>query len=105
MKNKKTYFYILSNKRKSVLYVGSTNDLIKRLQGHRKGYNKGFTQKYNVNRLVCYEIFEHIDKAKDREREVKGWRRQRKIELIEAMNKRWKDLYDEFTRDSSLRSE
>jgi putative endonuclease len=54
---------------------------------------------------VYYEIFEHIDKAGDRERKVKGWRRQRKIELIEAMNKQWRDLYDELTRDSSLRSE
>ena len=87
------------------MYAGSTNDLIRRLRGHKKGYNKGFTQKYNVNQLVYYEIFEHIDKAGDRERKVKGWRRQRKIELIEAMNKQWRDLYDELTRDSSLRSE
>ena len=105
MRDEKAYFYILTNKRKNVLYIGSTKDLLKRLQEHRKGYHKGFTKKYNVNQLVYYKIFQHTDKAKDREREVKGWRRQRKIELIEAMNKQWKDFSDESSRDSSLRSE
>ncbi len=95
MKDQKTYFYILTNKRKNVLYVGSTKNLIKRLQEHRKGYNKGFTKKYNINRLIHYEIFGGLDKAKDREREVKGWRRQRKMELVEAENKQWRDLYKE----------
>ncbi len=98
MKNPKVYFYILTNKGKNVLYVGSTKDIIKRLQIHRKGYNEGFTQKYNVNRLIYYEIFEDINKAKHREREVKGWKRQRKIELIGTQNKQWRDLYEEILR-------
>ena len=100
----KGYFYILTNKGKNVLYTGSTKNLINRVKEHRKGYQKGFTQKYNVNRLVYCEVFEHIDMAKDREKQVKGWKRQRKIELIEAKNKLWKDLYEDLVSDPSLRS-
>jgi len=104
MKEQKGYFYILTNKRKSVLYSGSTKNFLKRFEEHKKGYHKGFTQKYNVNLLVYYEIFEHIDNAKVRERKVKGWNRGRKIELIESKNKQWKDFYDVLFRDPSLRS-
>ena len=100
----KGYFYILTNKGKNVLYTGSTKNLINRVKEHRKGYQKGFTQKYNVNRLVYCEAFEHIDMAKDREKQIKGWKRHRKIELIEAKNKLWKDLYEDLVRDPSLRS-
>lgn len=75
-----------------------------RVKEHQKGYQKGFTQKYNVNRLIYYEILEHIDKAKDREKQVKGWRRERKIALIESKNKHWKELYEDLVRDPSLRS-
>ena len=101
MKKQKGYFYISTNKNKNVLYTGSTKDLLKRVDEHRKGYQKGFTRRYNVNRLICYEIFEHIDSAKDRERQVKGWTRRRKIELIELRNRRWEDLYNELVRDPS----
>ena len=80
------------------MYTGSTKNLINRVKEHRKGYQKGFTQKYNVNRLVYSEVFEHIDMAKDREKQVKGWKRQRKIELIEAKNKLWKDEGSETPR-------
>ena len=86
------------------MYTGSTKNLINRVKEHRKGYQKGFTQKYNVNRLVYCEVFEHIDIAKDREKQVKVWKRQRKIELIEAKNILWKDLYGDLVRDPSLRS-
>ena len=86
------------------MYTGSTKNLINRVKEHRKGYQKGFTQKYNVNRLVYCEVFEHIDIAKDREKQVKVWKRQRKIELIEAKNRLWKDLYGDLVRDPSLRS-
>jgi len=97
----KGYCYILTNRGKNVLYTGSTQDLIKRVKEHRNGYQKGFTQKYNVNWLVYYEAFEGIDRAKDREKEVKGWRRDKKIKLIESKNRQWKDLYDELVRDPS----
>ena len=75
----KGYFYILTNKGKNVLYTGLTKNLINRVKEHRKGYQKGFTKKYNVNRLVYCEVFEHIDMAKDREKQIKGWKRQRKM--------------------------
>jgi len=61
------------------MYTGSTKNLINRVKEHRKGYQKGFTQKYNVNRLVYCEAFEHIDIAKDKEKQIKGWKRQRKM--------------------------
>ncbi len=104
MKNQQGYFYIMTNKRKNVFYIGSTKDLMNRVKEHQKGYQKGFTQKYNINRLVYYEILEHIGNAKDREREIKGWKRKRKIALIESKNRYWKDLYDDLFRDPSLRS-
>ena len=97
-------FYILTNKGKNVLYTGSTRNLINRVKEHRKGYQKGFTKKYTVNRLVYCEVFEPIDMAKDREKQVKGWKRQRKIELIESKNKLWKDFYEDLVRGPSLRS-
>ena len=93
----KGYLYILTNKGNNVLYTGSTKNLIERIKQHENGY-KGFTKKYNVNRLIYYEIFEDIQQAKARERQVKGWKRQRKIELIESQNKEWKDLYDGILR-------
>ena len=96
--------YILTNKGRNVLYTGSTTNLINRVKQHRKGHQKGFTKKYNVNRLVYYEVFEHIDMAKDREKQIKGWKRQRKIELIETKNKLWTDFYEDLVRDPSLRS-
>jgi putative endonuclease len=98
----KGYFYILANKRKNVLYAGSTKDLINRVREHQKGYQKGFTQKYNVNQLIYYEIFENIAIAKNREKEIKGWKREKKVELIESKNKQWKDLFEELVRDPSL---
>ena len=103
-KIEKGYFYILTNKMRNVLYAGSTKDLVQRIKEHRNGYQKGFTQRYNVRLLIYHEIFDHIDMAKERERTVKGWKRQRKTELIESKNKQWKDLSDEFIRDPSLRS-
>ena len=94
----------MTNKGNNVLYAGSTKNLIKRTEEHRKGHQKGFTEKYNVHRLIYYEIFENFNNAKSRERQVKGWLRRKKIELIESKNKAWKDLYNELSRDPSLRS-
>ena len=88
----KAYFYILTNKRKTVLYAGSTKDLVNRLKEHQKGCQKGFAQKYNVNRLIYYEVFEDIDMAKKIEREIKGWKREKKVRLIESKNKQWVDF-------------
>ena len=105
MKDQKGYFYILTNIRNNVLYAGSTKNIIKRVKEHQRTNRKGFVQKYNINRLICYEISENIGEAKQREKQVKGWKRERKIELIESKNKQWKDLCAELKeRDPSLRS-
>ncbi len=88
-----------------VLYIGVTNDLIRRVEEHRDGLVEGFTKKYNCKKLVYYEWFTHIDDAIAREKEIKGWRREKKIALIEENNSRWKDLYMVLTdRDPSFAS-
>jgi putative endonuclease len=85
------YVYILTN-RSHTLYIGVTNDLERRVYQHKTKKFKGFTAKYNIDRLAYYETFRHIDDAIEREKELKGWRRIRKIELIESRNKYWNDL-------------
>ena len=80
-----------------VIYVGVTNNLIKRVEEHKQEFVGGFTKKYKCKKLVYYESFFHIDDAIRREKEIKGWKRFRKIKLIESVNPRWKDLYAEIT--------
>jgi len=89
------YTYILTNKKKGVLYIGVTNNLIKRTYIHKKKIAGGFTKKYNVNKLVYYEKFNSIISAITREKQLKNWKRTWKIELIEKHNIEWKDLYHE----------
>ena len=86
------YVYILSNKSNSVLYVGVTNDLARRVYEHKNGFVDGFTKKYNVHKLVYYETTTDIDVAIEREKELKGWVRSRKMALIETMNPKWEEL-------------
>ena len=86
------YTYILSNKIRSVLYVGMTNGLIKRVLQHRSGKTEGFTQRYHCDRLVCFERFAKPSEAIAREKQLKGWRRQKKAELIASQNPQWEDL-------------
>jgi putative endonuclease len=93
--NKQYYIYILSNVNNSVLYTGVTNNLIKRVYEHKEKLVEGFTKKYNVNKLVYYEVFEDINYAINREKKIKGGSRKKKIDLIRSMNKDWKDLYVE----------
>ena len=93
--NKQYYIYILTNKRNNVLYTGVTNDLQRRVSEHREKLVGGFTKKYNVNKLVYYEETESIEAALNREKQIKGGSRQKKIDLIEGMNPQWRDLYDE----------
>jgi putative endonuclease len=88
------YVYILTNKLSGVLYIGVTNDLIRRISEHREGLIGGFTQKYKTKRLVYFEEFEYIDKAIEREKQLKHWDRKWKIELIEAVNPEWQDLFE-----------
>ena len=86
----------------SVIYIGVTNDLIRRVEEHKNEVVDGFSKKYKTKKLVYYEYFNQINDAIRREKEIKGWRREKKIALIEKTNPRWKVLYDELTdRDPS----
>ena len=91
---KNYYIYILSNKRNGTLYIGVTSNLIKRIQEHKNKLVDGFTKKYNVDKLVYYEQTEQINSALAREKALKKWNREWKINLIEKENPNWNDLYD-----------
>ena len=93
MKEKKSYIYILFNKRNGTLYTGVTADLVKRVYEHKNKLADGFTKKYNVDKLGYYEIFSDITNAIKREKQIKGGSRIAKIRLIESINPDWKDLY------------
>ena len=97
MSDNQYYVYILFSKRNGTLYVGVTNDLIKRVWEHKNKVHKGFTKKYNVNQLGYYEICEDINAAILREKQLKAGKRKIKIELIESVNPEWNDLYYKIT--------
>ena len=86
---------MLANKTNSVVYTGVTADLKKRIYEHKQKFVEGFTKKYNLTKLVYYEIFDSIEHAISREKQIKGWLREKKNRLIGSMNSGWKDLYDE----------
>ena len=92
------YVYIMASKKNGTLYIGVTNDLIKRVYAHKNDLVEGFTKKYGVHQLVYYEQTEDVKSAIQREKQLKKWNRGWKIELIEKMNPDWKDLYDEWMR-------
>jgi putative endonuclease len=94
MKQKYYYVYILSNKYNNVLYVGITNDLIRRVYEHKNKLVEGFTEKYNVDKLVYYELFNDPINAITREKQLKGYSRKKKVELINSFNPEWEDLYE-----------
>lgn len=85
------YVYIMTNKSKT-LYTGVTNNLKRRVFEHKNKLLPGFTAKYNITKLVYYEIFNDINQAITREKQIKGWLRQKKIDLIESLNSEWNDL-------------
>ena len=85
----------MTNKLNTVLYIGVTDNLIKRVYQHKNKMIDGFTSKYNINKLVYYEIFEDIEEAIKREKQIKGGSREKKIKLIESMNPNWNDLYQQ----------
>ena len=87
------YVYILASKRNGTLYIGVTSNLIKRIYEHKNNLIEGFTKKYNIHNLVYYEITEDVNSAITREKQLKIWKRNWKIELIEKNNPGWKDLY------------
>ena len=92
--NKYYYVYILTNKNNKVLYTGVTSNLLKRVDEHRRKVIKGFTSKYNVNKLVYYEETQDINGAILREKQIKGYVRSKKIKLIESRNPNWEDLLE-----------
>ncbi len=89
------YVYILSSKKHGVLYIGVTGNLIKRIYEHKENISEGFTKKYSVHNLVYYEQTSNVNEAIKREKQLKKWRRQWKINLIEKDNPIWNDLYKE----------
>lgn len=89
------YVYILSSKKYGTLYIGVTNNLIRRIYEHRNDLIEGFTSKYSVHGLVYYEQTTNITEAINREKQLKKWNRKWKINLIEETNPDWHDLYDE----------
>ena len=89
------YVYILCSKENGTLYTGVTSNLIKRVYEHKNNMAEGFTKKYDVHRLACYEVHESAESAITREKQIKKWERSWKIELIQGQNPEWKDLYED----------
>ena len=91
------FVYILASKKNGTLYVGVTNNLVKRVYEHKHNIVKGFTQTYNVHMLVYFEVHLEIEAAIKREKIIKHWKREWRIELIEKKNPEWRDLYSSLT--------
>lgn len=96
MPERQYYVYILTNKDHRVLYAGFTGNLTKRVWEHKEKAVPSFTSNYNVNRLVYYEETNDARSALEREKQIKGWRRAKKIALIKTINPTWRDLSDDF---------
>ena len=89
------YVYILTNWNNEVMYVGITNNLERRVYEHRQKLVKGFTEKYNVSKLVYFEETNDVESALAREKEIKKWRREKKNKLVQRINPEWRDLSEE----------
>ena len=92
---KQGYVYLMTNKMNTVIYTGVTSNLQKRIYEHKEKMVAGFTKKYNVSKLVYYEVFDNIENALVREKQIKGGSRKKKLDLIQGMNPNFKDLYYE----------
>jgi putative endonuclease len=88
------HVYILSNKIEGSLYIGITNNLVRRIYEHKQKITDGFTKKYNLTKLVYAEEFDSVNDAITREKQLKNWHRKWKINLIESINPNWNDLYN-----------
>ena len=93
MREYRFYVYILANRIGGTLYIGVTNDLLRRVHEHKTKAADGFTKKYDVDRLVYFEFFDHVEHAIQREKRLKKWPRAWKVALIEKDNPNWDDLY------------
>ncbi|MBL8090781.1 MAG: GIY-YIG nuclease family protein [Anaerolineales bacterium] len=89
--------YIMTNAHNTVLYTGVTNNLARRVYEHKNGLGGIFTKKYNIVKLVYYEVADDVNSALAREKQIKGGSRKKKESLIKSMNAEWKDLFDEIT--------
>ena len=87
--------YILASKKKGTLYIGVTSNIVQRIWQHKNNVVKGFTEKYKVHTLVYYELHEEMESAITREKQMKKWKRDWKIKLIEKENPQWRDLWEE----------
>lgn len=96
MLTRQYYVYVLMNKWRTTSYIGVTNDLIRRIEEHRTGAADGFSKQYRCTDLVYYEVCEDVEGAIAREKELKGWRREKKMALIHSMNPKLRDLSREF---------
>jgi putative endonuclease len=96
--------YILASRRNGTLYTGVTGDLVKRIGEHRSGLVEGFTKRYGVDRLVYFEVHDHMLEAIRREKQIKKWNRAWKIDLIERTNPRWHDLWPTIVGDTDVDS-
>ncbi|MHB2154790.1 GIY-YIG nuclease family protein [Calditrichota bacterium GD2] len=97
MKDFKYYFvYIMTNWNNKIMYVGITNNLMRRVYEHKNKLINGFTKKYNINKLVYYETFQDVRAAIEREKEIKKWRREKKNKLVNTKNPEWRDLSEDF---------
>ena len=92
------YVYIMTNKLNTVLYIGVTDNLTRRVYEHKNKVIKGFTEKYNINKLVYFETTKNVNSAIAREKVLKRWKRDWKVSLIEEKNKNWEDLYFSITK-------
>ena len=90
---KNGFVYILFSEKNGTLYTGVTSNLVKRVYEHKQKLVDGFTKKYNVDKLGYFEIYESIEQAIEREKQIKNWKREWKISLIEKDNSKWEDLY------------
>ncbi|MCS3684304.1 GIY-YIG nuclease family protein [Salinibacter ruber] len=96
--SKEGFVYILASKPNGTLYVGVTNDIVRRVHQHRNGEGSDFVEKYDVTRLVHLEPFEDIEAAIRREKQLKAWKRDWKLDLIREHNPKWRDRYEEACR-------
>ena len=95
MSNNQYYLYILANETNVALYIGVTNNLQRRVYEHKQKFINGFAKKYDINKLVYYEVFGDPENAISREKRLKGGSRIKKNRLVESLNPQWRDLYDE----------
>lgn len=94
MKEHRYFVYIITHKDHRSLYIGVTNDLVRRIHEHRTKAAESHTAKYKIDKLIYFEMTDQVESAILREKQLKGWTRKKKIDLINTMNKEWNDLYE-----------